>query len=218
MEKNKKIEFWMLIGIIASTSIGMTLGYISFFIGKKIEAPIYIIPISFTYVSNVLGLIYGVFRIANKFMPTFRRWRNLQLIVTTMLTVTMFIYWTLLARGRDWGNIVGDIGTGFVHFVAPMLVLFLFYLDTKNKNVYNLRYIDIVYTTIFPVIFITYQQILWYGFGEPIYSVLDTKKHGFLLAYIYILAMGSCIFIVAWILIYSSRKMNDKKNENKIKN
>lgn len=211
--KLKREQLWLLIGIILSSSIGMAIGYVTVLTTDTIEKP-YILPISFTYISNSFVLIYSILRIFGIVNPTQKTWRIIQLVSTIMLSVTMFVYWILLAKNRDWSNPYSDIGTILVHLLAPTLNIALFFLDLKNENEYQLQYKDMLYSLIFPLIFITYQQILWYTMKEPIYTILDIDKHGFLTPYLSILGMGLSIFAISWLLIFITKKINNKKLKN----
>lgn len=213
IEKWEKWEKWLLINLMFWSIFGYIFGNMIVYI---IEGPPSdnqsVLPLHFTYLSVLAAILLSVC-IQFKIIKNERLLSIFMLITTTMLTVTMLIFWTLMFPGRaSHMSAISIINTTIVHAVVPILMLAYAWVAVSLGKTIKLSYKKHWFLTPLPaIIFITYQQILLATSRIAIYNIFDYNVKPLGIVLVYIFSIATICFICGAGLIFANNKIKAKK-------
>ncbi len=129
----------------------------------------------FTIHSNIFVLVYMFLRAFNLINPrTNKHAKIFQLIVATNIFVTFLIYWTILAPiDNIWNTPLKILDNFQLHLMTPLIMLFAFVFETSrrsaNQENISLKNIELLYSFIFPILWLIMAITLYYATRKNIY-------------------------------------------------
>ncbi len=133
------------------------------------------IVLYFTFQSNVLVCIYLFLRGLNIIQPkTNTHHKMFQLIVTINITITMIIYWTVLAPFSSiWSHgglsgVLKRVNTLMVHLITPIFMLIGFHIDklSKEEKGVIIGYKKVPFVLIYPLVWMILAVVVYFSTRE----------------------------------------------------
>lgn len=213
MKKIKKLEKWLLINLMFWSIFGYVFGnIIVYWIEGPPSANQSVLPLHFTYLSVLFAIVLSVF-IQFKILKNERLLSIFMLITTTMLTVTMLTFWTLMFPGRAGSlSAISLINTTIVHAVVPISMLVYAWVVASLGKTIKLSYKKHWILTPLPaIVFIIFQQTLLATSGIAIYNIFDYNVKPLWSVLLYIFAIATICFICGAGIIHINNKIKSKK-------
>lgn len=191
------IEFIIRMSIIIIGTIGMLLMATKSLTKKpKIDFLFY-----FTNLSNIFVILYFIFKPDNNlflFLVTLN-------ITYTMVVFNCILYPYLIKHNMKFKDVGTDpVSSNIAHIIIPILVLVYWFKYSQDVS-----YLDIIYGSIFPIIYLVFALFLGGskykiedGFTNYIYPFLDVEKYGFKKVLLNNFLLSSLFIGIGFLLIF----------------
>jgi hypothetical protein len=198
--KNKIIERLFLSAIFIAAATGIILDIHTSADGKGIFSGLYIFKY-FTLQSNLLVALYPLASIL--FYKNVRTgWHKKFLApVASYILLTGLTYAILIAPTSDVHGLE-KVASVLLHYVSPPLFVLYFFLFERR----GLKYREVFYWIIYPLVFLGWGMYLAIIKGDYLYPFFDIEKLGYMVIP-YIIAVTICGILLDLFLVYVNRRI-----------